>query len=399
MSVAVLVVMVGVAVGQVAEPARPNSANAPAEVEKAKRGDDRADKRSWSVAPGDVPAQGPSPLAPLPRGEGKRQAEVEEEPREDEAQVAEGLWPSPKLMRLMLQRWVEEACDEYELDAEQRAAVKEEAIERWSEFLTENRAQLQPLVNEFLEMRMDLTPPPSERVKEWAERAEPVFEKTRQQVGESHDEFRKVLRPMQRAKFEVDALKMNAGMAIAEQKLAQWKRGEVDNDVFWEARSADRRSRREERRRRREEREAAEAQATAETPVDQIAAELGRWDKYVADFITGFRLDEGQRTAALSCLSELKERAIAHRDHRREDVAKLEQQIESFTGSPSTLEELKKQLAELYGPIDEMFKELKSRLEVIPTTQQRAEAQADTDKQSLSVPPGEEKNEGTVKPE
>ena len=33
---------------------------------------------------------------------------------------------------------------------------------------------------------------------------------------------------------------------------------------------------------------------------------------------------------------------------------------------------MKKQLSELYGPIDDMFKELRLRLEQIPTVQQRA---------------------------
>jgi len=310
-----------------------------------------------------------------------------EEEKKSGAKELDGLWPSPRLMKLMLERWAEEACEEYGLDAEQRAAVRKQTVDDWTEFLTANRAEFQPLANEFIEMRMELEPPAAERVKDWSNRALPVFEKARDRINQSHDEFRKVLRPMQRPKFEVDALKMSAGMAIAEQKLKQWKQGEVDKDVFWEPLPADREARREERRRRRTEREAAiEAQVAADTPVDQIAIELGRWEKYVADFVAMFRLDDGQRTTALSCLAELKERAVAHRDRRREDIADLERQIESFKGEDRALEDLKKRLAELYGPVDEMFKELKSRLDGIPTTEQRAQAPQDSPEAAATEP-------------
>jgi hypothetical protein len=289
-----------------------------------------------------------------------------------DAVPAEGLWPSPKLLNLMLQRWAEEACEEYDLDGEQRAKVREATVKRFESFLTENRSQIQPLANEFIEMRMTLEPPSKERVQAWADRALPVFEKSRDKIRESNDEFRKVLRPLQRAKFEIDALQMNAGMAIAEQKLKGWKEGEVDKDVFWEPLPAERRQRREERRKRRADGAQSVEAVSPKTPADQIVAELDRWEKYVADFVLMYNLDEGQRTTALSCLSELKERAITHRDRRREDIARLEYRIEHNAADDAPLDELKKQLSELYGPIDDMFKELQTRLEMLPTAKQRA---------------------------
>lgn len=288
-----------------------------------------------------------------------------------DAAPPEGLWPSPKLLNLMLLRWAEEACEEYDLDGEQRAKVREATVKRFETFLTENRSQIQPLANEFIEMRMTLEPPSKERVQAWSDRALPVFEKSRDQIRESNEEFRKVLRHEQRAKFEIDALQMSAGMAITEQKLKEWKNGEFDKDVFWEPLPAERRQRREERRRRRAEGEQRTEAASPKTPVDQIVAELDRWEKYVADFVQMFNLDEGQRTTALSCLSELKERAIAHRDRRHEDIARLEYRIE-HNAAAAPLDNLQKQLSELYGPIDDMFKELRTRLDQIPTARQRA---------------------------
>lgn len=120
-------------------------------------------------------------------------------------------------------------------------------------------------------------------------------------------------------------------------------------------------------------REVTETKAEGEAEVsDQVVVELGRWDKYVEEFIRIYDLDEGQRTAALSCLSELKQRAIDHRDRHREEIAALEHRIHNNTGTDEELAEIKQELTRLYGPIDDTFSELKRRIELIPTTEQRA---------------------------
>ncbi len=234
---------------------------------------------------------------------------------------------------------------------------------------------------------MELQPTAKDRVQAWAERTTPVFDRFRAQLNQGMAEFRELLTYFQRVKFEIDALKLGVGMKLAEGKLEQWKKGEFDENDFWEAPAAERKRRRAERRRRKEEAEKiAEADAAAPagptsadastTPppvqTDQIAVELIAWDRYVEEFIRIYALDEGQRDAVLSVLSELKDRAIAHRDRRRDDMAKLEHRIKTFSGADDELSDLKQRLTELYGPIDEMFKELNRRVEQIPTEKQRA---------------------------
>ncbi|UCC32492.1 MAG: hypothetical protein JSU86_09455 [Phycisphaerales bacterium] len=296
--------------------------------------------------------------------------------RETEAQpptAPEGLWPSKKLMNLMLTRWADRISRKYELEESQRAKVRKAVVERWGTFLNENRSTIQPLVNEFVEMRMGLEPPTKEQVQAWAQRVAPAFEKFREQVDQGTSEFREILDPLQKAKFELEVLQVGVGVQVAEQKLKQWQKGEFEKYELWEPTGPDRRQRRAERRRRRMEqaRKTAEIAPQSEE-TDQIALELKTWERYVREFIRIYKLDEGQRTAVLSVLSELKERALAHRDRHREDIAKLERHIETFTGSKEELADLKRQLTELYGPIDDLFKELRHRAESIPTAEQRA---------------------------
>lgn len=323
-------------------------------------------------------------LLPLPaflQGE-----EVRTDPSPEAATVpppSEGLWPSPKLMNALLGRWADSVSEEFKLDEAQRGQVREAATRRWSEFFTNHRAIIQPIANDFLELRMELEPPAKEDVQAWAKRAAPVFDEFRNQFAEAQNDFRKVLHPMQRARFELEALQFGAGLQFAEQRMKRWESGEFDPMEFWEPtrshpearkeRWAERRERREERRRHWAERE-SQANADDAPETDQIALELTSWEKYVAEFIRSYDLDEGQRTAALSCLQEMKERATAHRERRREDILELEKRIRANSGVPEELERIKKLLVELYGPVDEMFKELQKRMEAIPTALQRANA-------------------------
>jgi len=286
----------------------------------------------------------------------------------------DGLWPSEKLTELAVSRWAEELSRTYELDDVQRAKVREAAVQRWGTFLRENRPTLQPILNEFIEMRMELEPPSKERVQSWAERAAPAFEQFRAELNKGTSEFREILDPVQRAKFDLEVMQFGMGLQFAENKLRNWKQGQYEAGEFWEPVGDHRRARREERRERRARAkdDGAAPSAPDARETDQIALELASWDEYVATFIRLYKLDEGQQTAVLSIVSELKNRAIAHRDRHRDEIAELEKRIAGFSGSEQDLADLKTKLTQLYGPIDEMFSELKRRIEQIPTTEQRA---------------------------
>jgi|CXWL01.1.fsa_nt_gi hypothetical protein len=307
------------------------------------------------------------------------------------ADIEQGLWPSPNLLRLMLTRWAEEAGYEYDLDDQQREKTRKVVVQRWTKFLDDNREDIQPLTNEFLEMRMEITPPTKTHVQEWARRARPFFDKATKQIEEGTSEYREILRPNQRIKFEIDAIQMKVGLGFAQQKFTQWEKGEFEPDDFWEPIGPDREARRDERRRRRKEREAKDTEqeekrhAIDRQPADPIDLELDSWQRYAADFISMYGLDPGQRTTVLSCLTELRDRATAHRDRYRDEINRLEGKIASNRGADDELAEIKDQLNRLYGPIDEMFKELQARIEQVPTGDQRATAKA--------VPPETKKTE------
>ena len=300
------------------------------------------------------------------------------------AEQLTSIWPSPTMVNLLLARWSEELGHRYGMDDGQRVELEKAVRTRWSGFLERNRPVLEPLVTELIEMRLGLEPPPKKRVQRWARNARPLFEQLRAEVLEGTDDVRNLLDPLQRIKFELEALQLGVGLNFAEGKLRQLEQGEIqDADLrdFWEPTPTERRRRREARGTRGDEptgpTNGSRTDAVSAEPADHVAAELALWDAYVSKFIRLYGLDDGQRSAVLSCLAELKQRALAHRDRRRTDIAKLERRVELFSGGDDDLPDLERRLMELYGPIDEMFNELKRRIEQVPTARQQAVAEPD----------------------
>lgn len=299
------------------------------------------------------------------------------QPAEARGEPVDGLWPSRKLLRSLLARRAEDVARQLDLNDSQRSAFRRSFVDRWDEFLTTRRDDVQPVLNEFLEMRMDIDPPSVEQVRSWAERCAPVFEDVRDEVSAGNDELRKLLTPTQRIRFEVEAAKWSVGLELAEQRIGKWSRGEGDPSELWQ-KPGERRRRgasdnptpgdRDNPAQRRD----GAADRTAET--DPIGVELQRWDRWLAEFMDAHSMDAGQRDAARSALEETKQRAMAHRDRNRAEIDSLEEQIAGRSELPSDFDAIKRRLVELYGPIDNMFTELKNRVETLLTSEQRAAA-------------------------
>ncbi len=96
------------------------------------------------------------------------------------------------------------------------------------------------------------------------------------------------------------------------------------------------------------------------------APPLSQWEQYVRDFIEEHKLSESQTHSALGILNEQESRAravMARQENQRKRAAEIQDRRQQAT-----------QLAELDKPIDRLFSNLKTRLDQLLTTQQRAEA-------------------------
>ena len=99
------------------------------------------------------------------------------------------------------------------------------------------------------------------------------------------------------------------------------------------------------------------------------------WEQYVRRFIQNYKLDESQTQAAQSILSECKQRAKEYRQGRKEQFEKANKKYrEALAVTPRNLESIRqarREVSELNRPIKELFRELRDRLDGIPTAAQK----------------------------
>jgi hypothetical protein len=243
-------------------------------------------------------------------------------------------------------------------------------LDRWPAFFDDNRAEMQPLVNEYLELRMGVEPPTADQVAKWAARAMPVLDRIRDEIEDAQQQAIDLLDSNQRQQFEAQRGRTAAAMTMAEGMLKQWSVGSFRvQDVWDEPKGAQRGAQRH---------GALDDQpGRAEPPLDRGAAlpdsqaptrvdrELREWERYVADFCDRYELDRSQRNAADSILREMLSRADDHVRLHRERILAVEQAIESPLEQDQA--GVEKELDEVYGPIDAMFRELDERIHRLPT--------------------------------
>jgi hypothetical protein len=287
-----------------------------------------------------------------------------EQPGEPEP-VLEGLWPTERMIESMIRRTALEAAQAYDLNEEQHRRIESRMLERWPKLLREHRRELQPLVNEYLEARMSPEPPTREQMQAWATRALPLAEKLQEHIEAGNREIRSLLTPLQRVKFDSESVEAGAALEAIRERISRWHRGEFTAAEMWQPPpgfSAPSR----------QQGQGPAPPPAQAAPPDPIEDELDAWDRYVADFIAAFKLDEGQQTAATSILRELKVRARAHRDYHRIEILEYERTIAA--GREADEAKVHAEAQRLYGPIDAMFAELERRLATVPTQAQRRAA-------------------------
>lgn len=271
-----------------------------------------------------------------------------------------GFWPSEVLVETLLRRWAGAASDIYELSPKQRAELETQLLDRWPTFLNENRGELQPLLNEYLEARLAADAPSARAARRLAHRALPQLEKLSECLAEGNDQFAALLTGVQRKRFEDDRAELAAELERLAARLQAWERNEFQPQQWWELTRPVRAKPRTN--------EGEPKPPPAHT--DEFDLEITAWDRFVREFIEKYDLDDAQRRAAESILLELKARARDHYHAHRLRIAAMEELIR-YPKAGTTEAEIEAELIQLYGPIDAMFAELGRRLNLIPTEAQK----------------------------
>ncbi len=320
----------------------------------------------------------------IPRAEAICAATDQPQPEASRSSVKpdepDGFWPAPAVVHLIISHAAEKRCRKSNLTEAYCAKLRDATADEWSQLIEDHRDGLRPLLNEYLDMRLGPEPPTDERVKRWAEKAEPIVD----QLLTEHRALRDGLaKEPELPEGEPAPDVIEVGLDVARQHLAQWKRGDYKRSTFWGPSIKPEVRQRPPAEANPPNPEPGRTDAPLALPVDPIALELLGWAKYVEEFAARHHLDAAQRDAAMSCLLEMTQRANTHRERHLEDVERLERRIDNSSQTPAEQESIQREIVRLYGPVDDMFAELKRRLEQIPTTVQRRRAE-DDDRKKVS---------------
>lgn len=94
-----------------------------------------------------------------------------------------------------------------------------------------------------------------------------------------------------------------------------------------------------------------------------------KWVAYVRQFCDRYDLTKAQRASAMGILKDLQEQAAAYRTSRKEEIELLEKEMRE-ADSTDIRRDAQAELRELMKGLDDLFEDLKERLESIPTEDQ-----------------------------
>jgi hypothetical protein len=287
-------------------------------------------------------------------------------PRRADQIPTEGFWPTQKMMDRFIDRIIDGMADEYNFDDSQLELTRQLFKARFPEFLNENRAEIQTLLNQYFEALLDDRPPAVEDVADWAGRVQPLMTEFGEVCTEVAEGMREYLNDDQTVMLDAQYVTFQAGMKMAQNKLAIWADGGYDPETEWIHQGS--------RQHGRQDSQAAEGDATAEaeTAAARPAAK-DDWTIYTEQFIERYELNDEQKQKAFTFLrhqQEARDRYLRRNVDEMARVTRLLTEAETEEERAASLEAYQR----LNAPVDRLFEQLKQRLDTLPTRAQRKAA-------------------------
>ncbi|UCG32595.1 MAG: hypothetical protein JSU68_13135 [Phycisphaerales bacterium] len=255
--------------------------------------------------------------------------------------------------------------ERYTLTEQQSAQIRPKILWHSMRVMGKHVTTLFDLSEEVLAARLEQRPFNPAEVARWSQLSEPIVLDARAEFETFIREVEPLLTPEQKEILEKDRAAEDRRVRTILNRLGEWQQGRwtpedwgLQDDPFHTggrtspASTGDRAGV-----------DAPSGPTVLYDPTDEDA-----WQRYVRDFIRRYRLDEEQSTTAWAILRDLRARAGAHRAAMEHEAA----------GAP-----LEVRMAPIY---ERLFQELRTRLDRIPTEDQR---RAVEDQDTPSMPPGD----------
>lgn len=272
-----------------------------------------------------------------------------------------------EMIQAAVKRFAHDLSVSVGMDADTSEKVRVEVEQRWVPFLQQNRDEIAPLVSRFYSAAIDPDPPEIDEVKIWAKDALNLYDKVMSEMDKMDQDIVKHLSPAQIQRYKVETGKTRLGLGLFRGQLVKWESGDFDYSEWGRQQSA------RDRRRRVDSAKSAEslAESTLESP-ELTLVTMSAWDKYVAEFIKKYNLDQAQKSSANSILADVKSRASQYVKKHETEIDQLRKKLQSISAVERPAAAREQQ--ELLKPLEELFAELKKRLDALPTDAQRTKA-------------------------
>lgn len=265
-----------------------------------------------------------------------------------------------------LKALTEEVADRYELTPAQASGYQRLVMREAAGFLMRHGPAVWGQAKEAVQGRSLGNPYTPEQIARWAELGKPLFKEFEEGVERISKELELTLSEEKKAVLAQDMASFRRRQTAVVAMNDRWAKGEwraeewgLEDDPIQKRVS---------------ETVVQPAAATGQKPVNPgaemvepnsavaiptkwIEHDSGTWIALVIEYRERFSLDSGQMDTARSILAELVERAERYSNGRREALA--------------TVPPVERATSPAFEPIRELFKELRERLDALPTSRQR----------------------------
>lgn len=316
---------------------------------------------------------------------------------------------------LLLNNYTRIVARKYDLTDEQAEWTHAFVTDKAHTFIDKHEDTLYPLVGKMFAVRQGGEMDQGELI-EWGQQMQPIWQDAKAIIEESNDEFRGILTDEQKEVHDRDLELMYQSFAMTKEQLDRIVSGEMTVEEFRnpprmrpqprgrpanpdvappvaeqpvpvdpvETAPAEPPTRgpamvSNNPRAATAQRPEAEGREAKEKPVPLGAPDklVGGWDKYVADFVKKYQLVKMQAQKAETILKACKTQAKQYLRRAEARIESVDKQLEAAKKAEpkneATIAQLEKQQQALLQPLQDIFdKQLKPRLEQLPTRAQRA---------------------------
>ncbi len=291
-------------------------------------------------------------IAPSAMGQGR----AERRPRTTQKNSTDEIkqfWDPAKIMEIA----VNNLAKRYSLNDEQKAYTNEMMTTRVTQFLEKHQDEIWPLLRELVYHQRTGEPPSSDIAKDLGPRVLKIIEEAKKEIYESNREWRKSLTDEQKKVHDFDMNQMDKTFAAMRQNFTQWSDGTPKStNIFPPPPTGVRQPGAPPK---------PDAGIPTKAPQDQPVRLVSHFAQYVKQFIEDYELTADQIETANSILREIEGRAKNHEQAKAKEIAAVKEGL-AKEKDLKKLRSLKQQQRELTQPLDDLFAELKKRLDSIP---------------------------------